>query len=163
MNACPCGSGREYGECCQPIIAGDRKAQTAEQLMRSRYSAYVGKEIGYLRSSLHPDHRGDFDEKSTRAWAEGADWEGLQIVRTVGGGVDEEEGEVEFIASFSQRGVRHDHHERATFARSRGAWYFVDGKEVKPQPIVRAEPKVGRNDPCPCGSGKKHKKCCGAA
>ncbi|MCA9066876.1 MAG: SEC-C domain-containing protein, partial [Planctomycetaceae bacterium] len=28
-------------------------------------------------------------------------------------------------------------------------------------PIVNDEPKVGRNDPCPCGSGKKYKKCCG--
>ena len=30
------------------------------------------------------------------------------------------------------------------------------------KPVVRATPKVGRNEPCPCGSGRKHKKCCGA-
>jgi SEC-C motif-containing protein len=162
MKACPCGSGLGYEECCRPLIAGERKAQTAEQVMRSRYSAYVEKEIPYLRSSLHPDHRGDFDEKSSRAWAEGSEWHSLEIVKTVGGGPDDDEGEVEFIASFSQKGVRADHRELATFARSGGEWFFVDGKEVKAQPVVRAAPKVGRNDPCPCGSGKKHKKCCGA-
>ena len=30
-----------------------------------------------------------------------------------------------------------------------------------PEPVRRTEPKVGRNDPCPCASGKKFKKCCG--
>ena len=38
---------------------------------------------------------------------------------------------------------------------------FADGKSVKKKPIVKSV-KVGRNDPCPCGSGKKYKKCCGA-
>ena len=34
---------------------------------------------------------------------------------------------------------------------------------VKAKPVVREAPKVGRNDPCPCGSGQKYKKCHGAA
>lgn len=34
--------------------------------------------------------------------------------------------------------------------------------ELQQQPYRRPEPKVGRNDPCPCGSGKKYKKCCGS-
>ena len=46
--------------------------------------------------------------------------------------------------------------------------YWQPTREVMPQQLVtetvrRDQPKVGRNDPCPCGSGKKYKKCCGAA
>ena len=73
MKTCPCGSNLKYDECCLPLIKGDKTAITAEQLMRSRYSAYVKKEVGYLRASLHPDHRSDFDEKITRAWAESSE------------------------------------------------------------------------------------------
>jgi SEC-C motif-containing protein len=163
MTACPCGSGLSYEECCRPLILGERAASSAEQLMRSRYSAYVEKEIPYLRTSLHPDHRKDYDEKSSREWAESAEWHGLQILETAGGGPDDAEGEVEFVVSFTQKGVRQEHHERSQFSRHGGDWYFVSGKEVRPKPVVRAAPKIGRNDPCPCGSGKKHKKCCGAA
>ncbi len=65
-------------------------------------------------------------------------------------------------STFTQKNVRQEHHELSTFARKDGKWYFVSGKEVKSKPVVRTEPKVGRNEPCPCGSGKKHKKCCGA-
>jgi SEC-C motif-containing protein len=163
MKLCPCGSGQSYDECCRPLIAGERPAATAEQLMRSRYSAYVEKQIPYLRSSLHPEHRKDYDEKSSREWAESAEWLGLQIVETSGGGPDDEAGDIEFIAAFSVQGERQEHHERAHFERVGANWYFVSGREVKPKPVVRAAPKVGRNEPCPCGSGKKHKKCCGAA
>ena len=162
MNSCPCGSDLSYEECCRPLIKGRRKAATAEQLMRSRYSAYVEKEIPYLRASLHPDHRNDYDEKASRDWAESAEWESLKILNTVDGGPEDSEGQVEFVVTFTQKNVRQEHHELSTFAREGGKWYFVSGKEVKPKPVVRTEPKVGRNDPCPCGSGKKHKKCCGA-
>jgi SEC-C motif-containing protein len=163
MKSCPCGSQLSYEECCRPLIAGEREAQTAEQLMRSRYSAYVEKELPYLRTSLHPEHRDDYDEKSSREWAESAEWHGLEILNTVGGGPDDQNGQVEFAAEFTQQGVRQRHHELATFARHGGKWYFVSGKEVRPKPVVRETPKIGRNEPCPCGSGKKHKKCCGAA
>jgi SEC-C motif-containing protein len=158
---CPCGSTIPYAECCGPVIAGERPAATAEQVMRARYSAYVKKEMDYILSSLHPDHRGDYDEKSTRAWAEKAVWQGLRIVQATAGGEGDEEGQVEFIASFSEDGVQQDHHELATFSRAGGAWHFVTGEMVRPKPVVRDAPKVGRNDPCPCGSGKKYKKCCG--
>ncbi len=41
--------------------------------------------------------------------------------------------------------------------------YFSRGEDdVKAEPVKRKDKKVGRNDPCPCGSGKKYKKCCGA-
>ncbi len=160
MDTCPCGSNMAYEECCMPVIKGAQPAATAEQLMRSRYSAYAKKEISYLFTSLHPDHRANFDEKGTRTWAESAEWHKLEIVRTAGGQPEDSEGEVEFIASYTEQGIKRDHHETATFAKHSGTWHFVDGKAVAPQPVVRAVPKTGRNDPCPCGSGRKFKKCC---
>jgi SEC-C motif-containing protein len=129
--------------------------------MRSRYTAYVRKEIPYLLSTLHPDHRKDYDEKNTRTWAESSEWHKLEIIRTEAGGPDDTEGKVEFKASFTQAGKKIDHHELATFRKEDGHWYFVSGEGPAPKPVVRSAPKVGRNDPCPCGSGKKFKKCCG--
>jgi SEC-C motif-containing protein len=49
----------------------------------------------------------------------------------------------------------------STFVKDDEGWKFEDGELVAEQPIVREQPKTGRNDPCPCGSGKKFKKCCG--
>ncbi len=160
MNICPCGSNLAYEACCQAIIKGERQAETAEQLMRSRYSAYVMKEIDYLRTSLHPDHRADFNEKNTRSWAEGAEWHGLEIIGTTGGGPDESEGKVEFAVSYSEQGTKKDYRERATFSKKDGVWYLVNGEPLAAKQVVREAPKTGRNDPCPCGSGKKFKKCC---
>lgn len=159
---CPCGSGAAYAACCLPVISGERPARTPEELMRSRYSAYAKKEIGHLLTSLHPDQRADYDEKSSREWAERASWEGLDILGATGGGPEDEEGEVEFVARYTEQGDAREHHEIATFRKHDGAWYFETGKAPPQKQYVRASPKVGRNDPCPCGSGKKHKKCCGA-
>jgi SEC-C motif-containing protein len=68
---------------------------------------------------------------------------------------------VEFIATFKEKGVVRHHHERSNFSRVDGEWFFVDGEPVLPETRVNQSPKIGRNDPCPCGSGKKYKKCCG--
>ena len=162
MGSCPCGSGLEFEQCCRPVLAGDRKAPTAEALMRARYTAFVRADVAFLTQSLHPAHRHDHDEAATRRWAERSQWLGLEIVDTIGGQSSDDEGEVEFIATFKERGAVRRHHERSRFLREAGAWYFVDGELVAPKTQVHASPKVGRNDPCPCGSGKKYKKCCGA-
>jgi len=161
MNTCPCGSEVTYDECCLPLIKGERPALTAEQVMRARYSAYVKKELGYIFTSLHPDSRSDYDEKGTRAWAESANWQKLEILEIAGGGSKEREGQVEFVASYTENGIKKEHHELATFKKEAESWYFVRGKAVPPKQVIRATPKIGRNDPCVCGSGKKYKKCCG--
>jgi SEC-C motif-containing protein len=161
MDLCPCGSNVGYDSCCRPIIAGEFAATTAEQLMRSRYSAYVKKEISYIFTSLHPDHRADYDESSSRAWAERAEWQGIRILKTVAGGADDTEGQVEFVVSYTENGLKQEHHELSTFRKKDGVWYFATGKTM-PKPVSRTAPKTGRNEPCPCGSGKKFKKCCGA-
>ena len=162
MENCPCGSSRPWAECCEPVIRGARPAATAEELLRSRYSAYVKGEIPHLLATIHPDHRGDQDEDGIRHWSQSSQWHGLEILDSEAGGPDDQEGRIEFVAEYTLDGERRRHHERATFARADGAWKLVGGEHVKAQPYVREEPKVGRNDPCPCGSGRKFKKCCGA-
>ncbi len=161
MTACHCGSGLAYADCCGPFIAGERPAPTAEALMRSRYSAYVVEAIDYLGETLHPEHRSDWDRAATARWAAASQWLGLEVVATEAGGPDEETGMVEFIARFTENGQPRRHHERSRFERVDGRWYYVDGEIPKPQTQRKEGPRVGRNDPCPCGSGKKFKKCCG--
>ncbi len=161
MSGCPCGSGADYPECCEPIIRGERQAGTPEEVMRARYSAYAMKETEYLLSSLDPEKRQDHDAESTRQWAENAEWHGLEIINTEGGGPEDEEGDVEFRATFTYKGDRETHHELAHFRKDNDTWYYLEGEPVKPETFVREGPKVGRNDPCPCGSGKKYKRCCG--
>jgi SEC-C motif domain protein len=104
MEQCPCGSGLAYAECCEPIIKGKRPAQTAEALMRSRYSAYVKVETDYIFETTHPKHREGYDPDGTREWAEGAEWHGLEIVSVKNGGAEDGTGEVEFIARYSENG-----------------------------------------------------------
>jgi SEC-C motif-containing protein len=129
--------------------------------MRARYSAYVERQIDFLGDTLHPGHRADWDRDATRKWAEQSTWQGLEIRHTEAGGEQDEEGRVEFLARFEEDGVARLHHENSLFQRQGGRWYYVSGDLPKPATLRNAEPKVGRNDPCPCGSGKKYKKCCG--
>ena len=136
--------------------------------MRSRYTAYARGAIDYLRETLAPSERGDFNEAETRNWARSAEWRGLQIIEASG-------DKVEFVAKYRAGGKTLEHHEVSTFTKQDGRWYFVDGEShvheegkghehhpVEPvKPIIRETPKIGRNDPCHCGSGKKYKKCHG--
>jgi SEC-C motif-containing protein len=159
MSNCYCGSAATYAKCCKPIIGGKQAAETAEQLMRARYSAYVGAQMDFVFETTHPDHRQGYDHAGTKEWAESSEWLGLEIVATRKGGPEDEQGEVEFIARFNEKGVPREHHENAQFRKDNGKWYFTDGAMVKPKPIIVN--KIGRNDPCTCGSGLKYKKCCG--
>jgi len=161
MDECPCQSGKPYEECCQPLLNGTRTAMTAEQLMRSRYSAFATMQLDYLLTTLHPDKHDQHDENATRKWAQQSDWIGLEILHTENGGSDDQSGFVEFKAHYRQAGSRKVHHEKAEFKKHQGSWFFVDGAGVQPETVVRKNPKTGRNDPCPCNSGKKFKKCCG--
>lgn len=160
-NPCPCSSGLEYSACCEPLIEGQRPAATAGELMRSRYTAYATGKIDFLKNSTHPDKMGEFDEKSSVSWSQKSQWHGLSIESQEKGGPDDDTGLVEFVATYSQKGNRVRHHEMAEFRKKDGAWYFYDGNPVPVETIRREGPKIGRNDPCPCGSGKKYKRCCG--
>ncbi len=161
MTDCPCCSGADYDACCGPMLSGEKKVSTATELMRSRYTAYTKGDLEYIKSTMYPSTRADFDEDSARIWSRDSEWLGLEILSTEAGGEDDSEGTVEFVAKYTQDDEFQDHHEIAKFKREGGRWYFYDGKFVGNEPYVREQPKVGRNDPCPCGSGKKFKKCCG--
>jgi SEC-C motif domain protein len=138
-------------------------ATTAEALMRSRYSAYAKRAYDHLERSLSASERKGFSLEQTRQWAEHSEWHGLTILRTEAGGLDDAEGLVEFSARFRSAGEDHEHVETARFAREDGDWKYTGQIEPVGETFRRETPKVGRNDPCPCGSGKKYKKCCGAA
>ena len=159
MKKCPCGSGSDYSGCCEQYIRGDLKAPTAEALMRSRYSAYVEHEIDYIiKTCVHRDKE-DIDYKSTRDWSEKSKWLGLKIISKEKGGVTDSEGTVEFEATYERDGLKDIHHETGKFKKEKDEWLYVEGR-ISPTTIVRSSPKTGRNDPCPCGSGKKYKHCC---
>jgi SEC-C motif-containing protein len=130
--------------------------------MRSRYSAYARKNVDYVFESHDPSTRDELDEAATRDWANRTEWLKLDVLATEAGGEGDDDGIVEFVASFrDERGRALEHRERSTFVRRDGRWYYQDGDIPRAAPVARATPKIGRNDPCPCGSGKKHKKCCG--
>lgn len=161
---CPCGSGKPFAECCQPLIEGEA-ASSPEALMRSRYSAFATDAIDYIMDSHHSRTVDGVDRDEVARWAEGSTWLGLTIDSTSGGAADDDTGTVRFIARYQddESGTVYDHRETALFEREDGDWKFLDSEPFKEQPMRRDEPKVGRNDPCPCGSGKKYKRCCGAA
>jgi len=162
MSACCCGSGVEFDQCCGAILSGQRKAGSAEELMRARYAAFVTKQVEFLHDSLHPSHRHDHDIAATRRWADQAHWIGLQVLEARAGEASEDEATVEFVATYKEDGIVKPHHELSRFSRLDGEWFYVEGSLVVPETVTRDHPKVGRNDPCPCGSGRKYKKCCGA-
>ena len=131
--------------------------------MRSRYTAYVRRDYAHLERSLTKEQRADFNPADARRWAESSEWLGLKITSTTGGGPNDTEGTVAFVARFRSGGQDHDHVEVARFTREDGRWAYAGQEETAPVTVRREGPKIGRNDPCPCGSGKKYKKCCGAA
>lgn len=155
---CPCNSGVKFVHCCGPVLSGNHIATTAESLMRSRYTAYVVRDVDYLSKSWHPSTRPAAIDP-----ADIPDWQGLQVVRSDKGLAGDDEGVVEFKAIFLAQGNFLQLHEVSRFVKEGGQWFYVDGdvRGGAPPSVEAKGTKVGRNDPCPCGSGKKFKKCCG--
>jgi SEC-C motif-containing protein len=128
--------------------------------MRSRYSAYAEHAVDYIIDTCVHKGKDDIDYKSTRDWSERSTWLGLKIISVEKGGPADTEGTVEFEASYESDGLKDVHHETAKFKKENDKWLYDEGN-VSPRTVVRSSPKVGRNEPCPCGSGKKYKLCCG--
>lgn len=161
IEKCPCGSGKKYSECCEPIIKGTIKAPTAESLMRARYSAYVTHEIDFIINSCEEgDGIADIDKQATKDWSEQSEWHGLKILKTEKGGENDDEGVVEFTADYTMKQMHDVHHEVSIFKKINGEWKYVAGKTITTT-VKREGRKIGRNELCPCGSGKKYKNCCG--
>jgi SEC-C motif-containing protein len=126
---CYCCSGRESTECCKPFISGISKPSTAEELMRSRYSAYATIAIEHISRSTHHSTRRFHDAESIENWARSNIWQKLEIISTNEGGAKDKKGIVEFKAYFlDAEGQSQIHHERSNFVKELGKWFFVDGK-----------------------------------
>lgn len=148
---CPCGAGRPFSDCCGRYVAGS-PAPTAQALMRSRYTAFGLGRADYLAATWHPSTR-PADLNLTG----GPEWIGLEIVHCQAGGEADLRGRVEFIARYRQAGRPGRLHETSRFLRENGRWYYLDGT-LHAEAAAR---EVGRNAACPCGSGRKYKRCCG--
>lgn len=163
MSHCACGSGQTFELCCARFITDGKKAITAEELMRARYTAHTQANMAFILKTHHPSTRSDIDEASTAKWASESDWLGLEIRDVEGGQEPDRQARVEFIAKYRDgAGRRHDHAEIALFEKHNNEWFFKDAEMPKVTQFKREAPKQGRNDPCACGSGKKYKKCCAA-
>lgn len=155
---CPCGSGRTFGECCQPVLAQKRVPATAEELMRSRFTAHVVGDFRHL-------HRTDL-ETAGKAYVE-EETEGQElpwtrlVVHSHDLGPKPDMAFVDFSAYYRAGEGEQALHEKSEFVRQNGTWFYTRAVRTGPAPVKSTTPKVGRNDPCPCGSGKKFKHCCG--
>jgi SEC-C motif-containing protein len=119
---CPCGTGLPHAECCGRLHAGTATAATAEQLMRSRYSAFAVGDAGYLLATWHSSTR-----PRTLDLDPAVRWTGLEVLAVTGGSLLAPEGTVEFRAHHRTGAVRGAQHERSRFAREDGQWRYVDG------------------------------------
>jgi len=133
--------------------------KTAEELMRARYNAFETGNIEFIVETHHPDSKSEMDVEETKKWALNSEWLGLEIVSTEGGKEDDSEGVVEFKAFYKENGQDVVHHEKSQFLKVDGKWLYYGWLPL--QGTIVKEEKVGRNNPCLCGSGKKFKKCCG--
>ena len=146
---CPCQSNKSYEDCCGRFHTHAQFPETAEQLMRSRYAAYVLKNVPYIVETTVPSQQGLLNVQAIQAWAEETQWRGLQILNTES--LTKTQSAVEFNAVFQGEEGEQTHHERSIFVKIDGRWYFVD--PTVPLPTMK--------QPCVCCSGKKFKHCCG--
>ena len=162
---CYCGKDKSFESCCEAIHMGEKRAKTAEELMRARYSAFASGNMDFVENSHDPKFTEMLDMEATRSWAKSCEFTRLEVIDSKNGQEEDSWGQVEFKAFFKDKDSSEErlHHELSDFNRRDGHWYYSEGKDLGLATMVRATPKVGRNEPCPCGSGKKYKKCCGAA
>ncbi|AAZ19911.1 conserved hypothetical protein [Psychrobacter arcticus 273-4] len=156
-----------YQDCCQPYHDGlynqevedsdAIRADTAEHLMRTRYSAFVLVKPEYIVKTTLPAQQDLLDIKAIENWAKETDWAGLEVVAHTPK-LSKRHAQVEFKAYFKTPDGLQAHHELSTFvkiknkANSDASWYFLD-------PTVSMS--VTQKQPCICGSGEKFKRCCG--
>lgn len=145
LHDCPCGSGKSFKSCCGKYISYKQYPDTPEQLMRSRYSAYVLKDEEYLLKTWHESTRPD----SLELKSDTSQWKKLKIISA-------SENKVQFVAFFSDLINNKEHHfslyEESLFVNE-NHWFYLEGNELKTT-------ELSKNMPCPCRSGKKFKRCC---
>jgi SEC-C motif-containing protein len=127
-SSCPCKSRARYAGCCMPFHYGRAKPETAEQLMRSRYSAYFFRLIDYLVDTTHPDTREPGLKEELDRTVHEVNWCNLTIVSSSKGGKDDKVGKVEFVAEYFLESQRRELRENSRFKRFKGGWKYLAGK-----------------------------------
>lgn len=149
---CYCHSKLAFANCCEPVITHS-SATSPEQLMRSRFSAYVSKNYAYILSTYAPEYRQGLSIETLAESAQNTSWLHLELLESAESG---NSGVVEFIATYASDGAFFKMHERSSFVKQNDVWFYTTG--VMKEKSGQVHP--ARNDTCPCGSGKKFKKCC---
>ena len=128
---CACDSGRLYPECCGALHAGIRKAETAEELMRSRYTAYALKLPDYIVATTLPSAQSPTMLQEVESWMQQTSWYRLEVLQTRQGRSTDTTGDVEFRAYYSISGTDTNHHERSHFQKEGEEWFFVNGEVME--------------------------------
>ncbi len=149
--ACPCGSGKIYPSCCGSFHEGMKLPQTAEELMRSRYSAYAMGNLSYIKNTMQGKAAQNFSDQDPEENQSSHQLLGLEVIRHFVDKKNPLHAFVEFRALHQFDEKFSIIQELSEFSRVDGKWFYLDGKIQK----------SSRNDPCPCHSGKKFKKCHG--
>lgn len=142
---CYCGSKKEFSECCEPFLKNITKPSTPEQLMRSRYSAYVLGDGEYIVNTTVKESRFAEDIAFIKEFAKSVVWLKLDVLSA-------KNNMVEFKAYYKDKENIKIQHEKSNFIYEDNMWLYKDGELFGS--------KIERNSLCPCGSGKKYKKCC---
>jgi SEC-C motif domain protein len=124
---CPCTSRKPYDRCCGPFHAGSAVPETAEQLMRARFSAYALAKVDYLISTRPEARRAEEDRAELEQYCKSVSCVALKVVHRERGGQADDTGIVSFHASIQANGRRSLHIETSSFAREHGRWVYVDG------------------------------------
>ncbi|MDJ0776990.1 MAG: YchJ family metal-binding protein [Gammaproteobacteria bacterium] len=147
---CPCGSKLDLADCCQPFLEGSALPASAEQLMRSRYTAFTLQRMDYVDATWHADFRpADPGKGDSPRWLE------LAVIDSKPG---TRSAQVEFEARYLAGGRVNAVHERSSFCFEQDRWWYTQGEQLPPTFVPW---KPARNEACPCGSGAKFKRCCG--
>lgn len=127
MKNCPCNPTKEYKDCCAIVHKDISKATTAQQLMRSRYSAFVRGDVAYLQRSHFSDLRPNKKQaKDIEKWAKSVTWIKLDVLKTTDGLENDTTGTVEFKAFYLEEGEMQVIHELSRFCKENNHWVYQD-------------------------------------
>ncbi len=149
---CFCGSPHSFEQCCGVYIKGQQSAPDPLALMKSRYSAFCTQEIDYLCVTCSSKAIVNNAKEDVAQFAQAAKFTNLEIIESQ---CELTPAVVEFKAHYLYDNALCCIHERSTFVKEGGTWRYDEGELFSTSDV-----KLSRNDACPCGSGKKFKKCC---
>lgn len=128
-NYCPCGNNKTFLECCEPFINAKKLPETAEELMRSRYTAFTKGKVDYILKTHEAGTRPAKERNKMLKWMNAVEWLGLAILSTEKGLKNDNSGMVEFRAIFIENGFTQALHEKSVFVKHKGAWMYANGEQ----------------------------------